>query len=556
MRQVAEGGFTKWDIVCLLVVTAAATLIHGWIGLYAYSTFSFTDSMDYMFMADFYRTAIYGGDLDAVRTFYRNTRFPPLFPALLGSFGAGTENQHLTTGISNLIAVLAVAVLWIWTRREFNSRVCASAVALGLLLLPYNFLVNLSAVSEPLAILMVTAAFALLAGPHLSAKRIVVVGLIVGMAPLARGALLPLPIAFAIWLILARSISFKQMCLPLIAAFLPFLLWLLYRDLIQSEQYAVHLSAEQFHAADIHWPSAIWTQPQRLFAAFVVTWASPLTPIIAATCTAIVTVFAVVGCHIRLRRNAIDAWFLVGYIFLILIWPFPTEFSRFIVVVYPCILVSCISAVITIDQSLRRAKPHFAGWFLFGTIALASAPAIYIFLQRAALPVEPELVAEKRELGFFLAKSDSDALLAAEHVARVKYLLLQAESLIPKDGCVYATPPQLASLYSKRIALAYPSDLGEDNDAASLALQSCEYYFVGGWAAPAYGLEAYYPSKALQKWTKPILVSRMGGQEEGNVAAALLQRAKPEAPREDPNRAETALGRAADFVSPSDRLPP
>jgi len=524
MNRLVSTQSTQKDLLWFALVAAIAILVHGWIALNDKTTFTFSDSVDYMFMADFYRGMIYGGDVDSTRAFYRITRFPPLFPALLGALGGGSEQQHLAAVISNLIAVGGVFAVWLWVKRDFESAATASAVAIAIALYPAHFLLNLSPVSEPLAILLICCVFALLLRPRLTVGRLLLISFVVGIAPLARGALLPLPIAFVLWLVISGRFSWRQMVSPAIISFTPFLLWTIYRYLLGSEQYSAHLNAEQFSSSSVVWPDAIWTQPIALFKSFESSWISSNDSIAVVLCTAAICMTAIAGCCIRVYRNCIDAWFLVGYIILILVWPFPGELSRFLVVAYPVMLVSSITFLDAVQSRLFRFTRPYLRLVIFAAIGFASAPVIALFLHRATLPIDTELLGDKLEPPFFLAASDADALLNAEHFGRARYLLKQASERIPAEGCLYATPPQVATLYSGRVALTYPLDLGKDSEAASRRLLLCDFYFIATWSAPEYGLERYYPIDVLKGWAKPVLVSRIGDGADGSVSAALFQR--------------------------------
>ena len=522
MKRLVSTQTSQKNLFLFTLVAAITILVHGWIAVNDRTTFTFSDSVDYMFMADFYRGIIYGGDVDSTRAFYRITRFPPLFPALLGALGGGSGHQHLASVISNLIAVGGVFAVWLWVKRDFESAATGSAVAIAIVLYPSHFLLNLSPVSEPLAILLICCVFALLVRPQLTVERLLLISLLVGIAPLARGALLPLPLAFLLWLAISGRFSGRQMVTPAIISFTPFLLWTIYRYLLGSEQYSAHLNAEQFSSSSVVWPDAIWTQPVALFRSFESAWIGPKDSIVVLLCTAAISVTAIAGCCIRVYRNRIDAWFLIGYIILILVWPFPGEFSRFLVVAYPVILVSSITFLDALQGRLFRFTRPYLRLVIFAAIGFASAPVLALFMHRAALPIEIELLGDKREPPFFLAASDADAILTAKDFGRARYLLEQAGELIPEDGCLYATPPQVATLYSGRSALTYPPDLGKDTSAASRRLLRCDFYFVAVWTAPEYGQE-HNPMDALRGWAKPVLLSPRG-DADGSVSAALFQR--------------------------------
>ncbi|HRQ65775.1 MAG TPA: hypothetical protein PKZ76_13080 [Xanthomonadaceae bacterium] len=514
----------EWsDAAWLALAAAVAAVIHGWIAAYAVTVTTFTDSIDYLLMADFYRAALHGGDTVAAAGAYQVTRFPPLFPALLGVFGAGSDMHHLAAVVANSIAVLAIVAVWLWVRLDRDSAKAATLVSVSLLVLPFYFAINLVPVSEPLGIFLMAAAFALLAVPKPTQSRLLVAALLIGIAPLARTALLPLPIAYLIWMAIARPLSWKRLLLPAMVAWLPTLLWAAYRRGLGSERYAELLSSERFAIAGMTWPEALWQQPLRAFDAFVACWGVPASPMLQIL-TLCLTVLALGGGLLRLRGNRIDAWFLGGYLAMILIWPFPEELRRFLVVVYPCLLLCSLTALQALACGRLPVGMPIAVGGLMAVVVAATLPGGIHFSRRAMLPVDKELLGDKREPGFFLMESDTQALQVAEVYARARILLQEATDVVPTDACIYGVPEQIVLVYSRRQTVAYPTGLGVDPVATADALQHCDYFFVAAWHASAYGVRPLYPSEGLLGWTEPVLVSSMMINNQPRVAAALLMR--------------------------------
>lgn len=512
---------TKRDWLGLSLAVGLAFLIHGWIAWHDYHTSSFTDSIDYLFMADFYRASFYGGDIgDWLRRYYQYTRFPPLFPMLLGALGAGSDHQHLAGAVSNGLAVAAVASVWAWVRVDTKRLALATMVAIALILYPYHFVLNLSPVSEPLGMLLTFSAFALLTQRGATEKRVAIAACLVGLAPLARTALVPLVVAFLIWLIPSRWLSRQTRWVAALLATLPYGVWFLYRGTMQADQYEGYLTAEQYANANIAWPEALWVQPMRLFDAFRDSWIpEPTLPVTLAS--AAILLLAGIGSLVRLREGKLDAWFLGGYLMLILLWPFPTEFRRLLVAVYPCLLVCAISAVRFI-ASPRVRRP--ACGLLLTSLLLAHGLGSIHLLRLATLPVDAELLGEKREPAFFLQPNEDSARAVSEGFARGRLLLSEASRLIPPNACVYASPPLFARLYASRSSYNYPQDLGDDVEAARSRLTRCDYFLVGAWGAGVYGLPPWYPSAALEGWTEPLLMSNYSADLGGGTAAVLLRR--------------------------------
>jgi len=384
---------------------------------------------------------------------------------------------------------------------------------------------------------------------------------VIGVSPLVRSAMLPLLMAFPLWLALQRSVTWKQAAAPVGIAWLPFVAWTLYRYALGADSYAGRLSLFESPLSGIAWPDILWTQPTRLFHAFLDDWATPRSPMLVSAATILVAL-AIVGCFLRLRANKIDAWFLTGYVGVILLWPFPNELPRFLVVVYPCLLLCAFTAGQAAEQRMRSTlaarqssrlglggpdkpdkrsgstpaedlpsrdshwHPMPATWLILSAcVIFANAPAAKLFLHRALLPVAPELQGDKREKDFFVAKTDALAVKAAEFYARNRFLLFDAQSVVPEHECIYAQVPQFAALYSKRQAFSYPRGLlTKSQGEASEILRRCNYYLLSAWSSAKYGVTSMYPMEVMQQWTELELISHETVNDQLVVSAALLKR--------------------------------
>ena len=515
----------------LASVAILALLVHGWIAAYDYYATTFTDSMDYLFMADFYRMHFYGGGSESVLAYYRGTRFPPLFPLILGALGAGSEQQHVASILSNAIAVAASLAVWRWTRVGTGSPWLAAGFAGALVLQPYFFVLNLSPVSEPLGVLLTASVFALVASTEVARSRILLAALLAGLAPLARAALLPLPIALLVWLACRRKSLPRPSGLAGIACVLslfPYAGWYAYRRLLGAQQYEDFLPES---SGDGSWHGVVGeigievgTRVVRLVRAAHDLWCAdpgtwtwvPVSLLIAAAAT---------GCALRMRHGRADAWFLAGYVTLILLWPFPNEYRRFLILAYPAVLLCAWHAMDALFQRTDTAKAAQAAAALLATLVVtASLPSWQRFVHRAQMDVDDALLGEKREPGFFLQPTDGGAMAVTEAFGRARLLLMEADSVLPQGACIYSSPTQFARLYGKRASVEYPGDLGSDSERARSELTTCDWFFVSSWGASAYGLPAAYPSKALEGWTEPLLMSRFSPEHGGGLAAALVRR--------------------------------
>lgn len=515
----------------VLVILLFIVPPYVWISAHAYSISGFTDAMDYLFIADFYRSMLAGQPDGVAAAQYIGTRFPPLFPLLLGSLGAGSDAVQWATAISNATAVLAVLATWAWVRRERHSRLSAAVVALAFGLYPAYWLLNLYPVSEPLAAVFLYAILAMLSRGSPSASRLLVAGLLIGISLLARTALIPLVPAFALWLALGKPQPWRRMLLPVLLTLTPWATWSLYRHAMGADSYLSHLAGGALSTyADVGIALA-WQLPWRTFQAFVDNWFVE-DSILALAASTLIAGFALVGCAVRMRKNRLDAWFLAAYLVMIAVWPFPDELGRFLVVVYPCILLCAVEGADVIWSTISDRGPHRkqrlqpAMALLAGAVLAGMLPAASQFVHRATLSVDLELRGDQRETVYFLAPTDAQALRNAEISARIRLTAEETAKLVPKGECVYSTMPQLLQLQGGVIGVLYPRGI-DSVEAARRELRECRYFFLSGLNAVQLDVPALYPFEGLKGWVRPLLESTMTYEGKLFTAAALLQSTDP-----------------------------
>jgi hypothetical protein len=525
-------------VLAVLIVLAVGLPIYGWIAAYNLSTQAFQDAMEYLTMADFFRQSWAGTPTAAAAEYFGITRLPPLFPAVLAVFGAGTgaAGQHMASIVTVGTAILAALLTWFWQYRETGAVARATVIAIALLLYPAYFIFNLYPLSEPLAMALLAATFAVLVGKPTS-SQLLLAGLLIGLTVLARSAFLPLVIAFAIWLVQTRPTPPRHWVAPLLAAVAPFAAWLGYRKLLASRSYFEAMTPEMLLRELGGWPEALWLQPTRLFNALQGNWESD-PGVMTLVATLLLVVLTVAGTVLRARDGRIDAWFLMGYVALILVWPYPLELGRFMMAVYPLCLVGCFSAAGAMHKWRPRMHPAVVPSALMLAIALATGPAIGKFIHRASLPVPDELLGDKREGPFFQVDTDDRALAAAEVLARNRFLVEEAAQHIASHECAYSVHPELLRLHGGIRGVHYPRDLDDVAPAITAErLNECDWFFLAGFSVSGPAAPALYPVANLVGWTERVLMSTFERNDKTIVAAALLQRRPVEADGPDPTPA-------------------
>lgn len=526
---------SKHDLGSVLLLLFTGALIYGWVAVGSFSATGFSDSIDYLFLADFYKTWLSGEQAAHATELYRNTRYPPVFPLILAAFGAGTDSQQSAAFVSCSIAVVAALAIWIWVRRQEPQNPSLSAfIAFALLTYPGYFVLNLYVVSEPLAMALLALAFWHLSKPTGSFSALATSALLIGAATLVRTASAAAIPALLIYLIIAMRHTKLHTCLAVTLAAAPLATWSLYRSSTGSESYADYLTVNSVMTNLGGWPDMLWLPAWNIVLAMSKNWGFPDSVVMHAAST-LLLLLAATGCAIRVRRNHVDGWFLLAYMAMIIVWPFPDELARFMTLAFPFLLVSAASAAEVLTQYGKSRQSRFYWRFAPAGLAIlllaAALPAAVKYANRAALAVDPALISEKREAEFFRVETNQKALTVAEMIARVRILSSELPNHVPAGECVYTLFPQLIQLHGRVPAFAYPDGLRTMTEARE-RLRMCDYFMVVGFTAVQLRHPPLYPFPLLKEWTEPLLVSNMSNGESSITAAALLRRI-PNSPQND-----------------------
>lgn len=528
---------TAAEWLALGLISIITVCVYGWIPAGGVGLIGFSDSVDYLLFTDFYRSQFAGEAPPEAVEFYRATRFPPLFPLLLASFGGGTDALQWTQVVAFAITLLMFAMLWAWLRRETENPVAAATITLLVVLSPGMFLLVLNPVSEPLAMGMTWLTFFLAAKPRMTTDRYILLALIAGMSTLARSANIALLVAIPVWLYLQRA-TWKQWVSSTAAAFAPFAFWLVYRRSIpRSDFYLDGLTLQYFVAELGGWPDLLYVHPWRLISGFAsnLNTLNVLTLCIANT----ILVCATYGWWQRLWAKKLDAVFFAFYLGLILVWPFPTEAMRFMTFLLPLLFLYALLGVQKLTQAFPASTPSnaVAPALLALMFVLASASAISHFLYLATQTVDEELRGEQRTRIYFNTPDRASALKAAEGNARIRLTARETTRLLPPDDCVYATMPHLLQVHGPVKVVLYPKQFAEGVPIET-QLRLCNYFFISGLKGYYPSHRPFYPSDDLDAWTAPVLMSEVG---DHLLIAALLVRESGTAPVPDDSLKEQDL---------------
>jgi hypothetical protein len=510
----------RWtEIVSLLAIAATAIVIYGWIVAGGVGIITSSDSADYLFFADFYRGQFYTDVRPQDLAFYWATRFPPLFPLVLAAFGGGTHDLQYTQGIACGITLGMFAILWWWVRRETGSAFAAATILLLVVLSPGLFMLNLNPMSESLAMGMTWLAFLFAQRAPERPERFLLVALLGGLSALARSINIALVLAIPIWLLLQRATPRRWLACTA-TALAPFLLWLVYRRMLPRAAAYTDGIDLAFVVNELGgWPDLLWVHPWRLVTAFAKNfdtrpdaWSIAL--------ASILLIAAAVGWWRRARARRLDAAFLLVYVGVILVWPYPREAMRFLTFVMPLML---FHAWVGIDWAIARSRssrpaPQLASAGLAMLVLLASAGTIAHFFHLATHIVDPELRGEQREQTYFFASDRTTAEAAARGLATLRIAAREATRLVPEGECVYAVMPYLLERHAALPVMTYPHGL-DPTIPIEHQLSKCRFLFVMGVPGAWDFQVPFYPMEHVHGTTHVVFSAEVS---KGSSVAALL----------------------------------
>ena len=457
-----------------------------------------SDSINYLFMAEYF-----GGSPDRLaQLYFHSSVFPPLFPATISLFGASPAIAH---NLSAILFLLASVPFYFWLKsiRGSNEAIWITALAW---LSPILVSSSLDILSEGLFLVWMFAAFRV---SQLSCSRETAMGLalFVACAVLTRSVGVALLPGFVFWLWRGRKeLGAFSWSMTLIVLSTPILAWEMYKRSRPSGHGMSYLDVwlDRVGSEKMGFWDVLSQNVSALLHAGIANGGAFLNLLLFAL--AIPTFFR------RLKAQSFDAFFMLTYLAIILIWPFPDQMPRFLLVLAPILVVY---AVITVSSLLSMAGiSRFIGVGV-GSIALflGFLPANIHHIQRINMSVEPVLQPYKRSSHWMSMKEDDKA----EHVLQTMHRLALAHAHIqetmPEGDCIYAVFYDLVSYNSKRRTIKMPDSVEE--------LTKCRYVFASIRTPLQYEVEPMFPVfvAGFDRYT-PLWATM---NDENHPVAALLE---------------------------------
>lgn len=462
------------------------------------------DNAHYLFMARHFSP--YSVESAVTAHFAANSIYPPLFPLLLGLVGGGESllAAHLAT-TSFLLA--AFGVFYWWLRLEGLGMIAACVTLLALVLLPGVYLQTLSVHSENLYLLCSLAALACasVARREKTAYPWMAWAIVaLAAAYLTRGAGLALVVAWLAWLWLNRM---PQRMMFSILAILPIILWSQFGS-TNSTNYWAQLT-NGYHDPSAFF-SQVWVQSQYLLGGWLANFGSSRTAFITGT---LILSLGLIAALWRTKLRHMDGLYVWCYLGMAVLWPFPAESQRMVVVLFPILLWQSVWMLGKWKLESSNIQPLRIG--LLVILLLSALPEFALNVQRFHSPLPSEVPQAYRHTEGWYSPNSTIAISDVKFTAALESDLLRLGETVPKDECIFAIKPSIVAFLSGRISKAPPSVQADQAlFEQGLRAEGCRYFYMLAFASPSYPV-TMYPYQRLESRLniiKPTLLQTTDGQ--------------------------------------------
>ncbi len=446
------------------------------------------DNAYYLFMAQ--QFSPYSASSSAVSGYFAtNSIFPPFFPLLLGLTGGGDSllAAHLVT--TSFLLVAFVMFFW-WLSDEGLGLTVAIATILVVVSLPGIYLQTLSVHSENLYLLCSLAALACASAAQRKTVYLwmILAVMAIAAAYLTRGAGLALVAAWIGWLWLNRMP--KRFTFSL-AAILPVILWSCFGS-THSTKYWQQLLQGYSHPETF--TNQVWTQIHYLFAGwqrnFGIDGTAPIASIL-------LLVTGLVASLWRTWLRHMDGFYVWCYLGLIILWPFPAEAQRMVLLIFPILLWQTVWMLSRWRWEIRGIKPIDAA--VLAILMLSLLPELALNMQRFFIPLPSGIPESYRHTEDWYCPNLSDAIFRTQFSAALESNLAHLDKFVPEGECIFTIKPSIVGYLSGRISKSPPNDSMDDASfERALKQQECRFFYLFAFASPSYPV-AMYPNDRLRE---------------------------------------------------------
>jgi hypothetical protein len=420
--------------------------------------------------------------------------YPPLFPLLIGLLGGSFVAAH---AIVIAALVLSFGLLYRLLRAQGFDTAMAAVAVLLFAAMPGTYLLALNIWSENAYLaLSLLALLALESEPRddfeSGSHRWWIAAIAAAAAIMVRTAGLPLLATFSLFTVRGRPRHWPWL---IVAAWLPFLAWMLVSRLRGGGggQYAQQLVAQYGHDPLGHLYTQLQVEFHALGYAWLTAWLGFAAPPSLILLVQAFGVLCIAGCLLRLVHGYVDACYVVLYLLMLLIWPWPGEAPRLLYVILPLVLACGLQIV----QSLAVALPGSTGVIrtaLIVMLALPLLPGVLVTAKQRLAPAPAGLEVIRHIAGYY-GSDPFEERYTAYAQARIIGDLRTLSTVVPPQDCIFQIKAPVAQLLSDRRSIAPPLPATDDRSFAQ-QIGQCRYAYLMALRSPTFPA-AYYPRERL-----------------------------------------------------------
>lgn len=439
---------------------------------------------------------------EVLREAVRATPFPPLFPFLIGLFGAGFLAGHLIV-IAALMA--ALACMWQWLREEGVGELQSAAIPLMFVLMPGTYFQALNIMSENpyLAASLLCILFERRAEAH-GRDKTRWWWLSVAMAAAAsliRSAALPLLGALAIRLLMLRPRHWPRM---MACAVLPMAVWLAWTAYLGTGIAVYAAQAAPAYSGNLvaQFLAQIAGELRGLLIGWIEDWLGEGRSNTLAAVAFVIGAASLAGWVRRLAALKFDAIYVALYLALLLLWPFPDAAQRLSYVIVPMLLVQAALLIHAAASACPMRWRRLLAASACGLCALLLLPPLLLTLSRFLAPVPPGMSLVRHTQGWYRTMDARNGLLSAQFLVKLVNDLPDVPGQVPEGQCIFSEKPTLVTLYSGRMSY-FPPPSGSSDAQFRRDIGKCRFAYVLALTSPSFP-EPFYPQGRVGARAVPL----------------------------------------------------
>ncbi|HSI22305.1 MAG TPA: hypothetical protein VK959_04715 [Methylophilaceae bacterium] len=472
------------------------------------------DNANYLLMAQYYSP--YSTPSPAASYLASASIYPPLFPLLLGLSGGG-ESLLLAHLVTTGFLLLAFVIFYLWLIRAPIDTKTAWCTLIALALLPGIYFQTLSIHSENLYVLLTMAAlFCLSESQRRPSQPLVILALLsIAAAYLTRTAAISLIFAALAWMWFHRIPRKGLLSLLLIA---PVILWSQLGKTGTTNYWQQLLNG-------YHDPAVMADQISLQARYLFVGWLTNFGDSRASSIAGIATLAAgLAGTLWRIKLGYADGLYVLCYIAMAILWPFPAEAQRLTIAILPIILMHAVWLADKWKLPELRIKPLVA--LLLATITISVIPEFALHLHRFLSPLPTGIPTTYRHAEWWYSTNPDAARFNIQAMAALEQGMKHIESKVPGNACIYSIKPSVVAYLSKRKSIAPPS-AGADADAfeSSVLKSECRFFYMMIYTSPSFS-SPLYPYERMREKLEIIEPTYLYPNSNDSTIVGLLARMK------------------------------